>query len=102
MHCAKARVSPSALSLVAVAITSSQLPGNLLQPLPRTGQISTFTLVGEKMSTSNRAEFFKQWSAEFENEDWDDDDQRTDIMALIVLDDVPIEVRNTNPSQCFR
>lgn len=44
------------------------------------------------MSLTN-AEFFERYADTFEDSHWEDDDLRTDVMALIVLDDVPVEVR---------
>lgn len=38
------------------------------------------------------AEFFEKHAEFFEGGTWEDDDQGTDVMALIVLDQFPIEV----------
>lgn len=45
-----------------------------------------------KMSSANE-QFFQRWAEEFDGStEWYDDDQRTDVMALVVLGDVPINV----------
>lgn len=41
---------------------------------------------------ADQARFFERNSELFEDGVWEDDDQRTDVMALIVLDPVPVEV----------
>lgn len=41
---------------------------------------------------ADEAEFFEKNVQIFEDGLWEDDDQATDAMALIVLDQVPIEV----------
>jgi hypothetical protein len=44
------------------------------------------------MSSANE-QFFQRWAEEFDGStEWYDDDQRTDVMALVVLGDVPIDV----------
>jgi hypothetical protein len=49
------------------------------------------------MSNHNDADFFAKWPEDFEDNVWQDDDQSTDVMALVVLGDVPVEVCHTDP-----
>lgn len=46
---------------------------------------------------ADQAQFFERNAEFFEDGVWEDDDQRTDVMALIVLDPVPVEV-STRPT----
>lgn len=42
---------------------------------------------------TDQADFFERNADFFQNGTWEDDNQVTDLMALIVLDPVPVEVR---------
>jgi hypothetical protein len=39
-----------------------------------------------------KEEFFERYARDFEDGVWEDDDQSTDVIALIVLGDIPVDV----------
>lgn len=45
---------------------------------------------------ASEAGFFEKYAEFFEDGVWEDDDQATDVMALIVLDQVPIQVASVS------
>lgn len=49
---------------------------------------------------ASQADFFEKNADFFEDGVWEDDDQATDLMALIVLDQVPVEVSTTSGLVC--
>lgn len=51
---------------------------------------------------AEQATFFQENAQFFEGGVWQDDDQRTDVMALIVLDKFPIEVSSSSTRLCMR